>query len=122
MDNVVADRVNSEVSMELTGSSGILRVTNDGGVGFSLSRLWIITSANHNYADFEKGQAIWVEAGSSVIITLLGTTQTDPGDGSYSVQSMADGAGVYYVYPPSGQVTFKILTDLGNTAACQYNP
>jgi hypothetical protein len=112
MDTVVTDRVNSGVSMELTGSNDILLVTNDGGVGFSLSRLWIITSDNHNYADFEKGQAIWVEAGSEVSITLLGITQIDPVDGSY----LADGVGVYYGYPPSGKVTFKILTNFGNTA------
>jgi len=115
-DNLVLDRVNSLVSIRISGN--ILNVTNDGGVGFSLSRLWIITSGNHNYADFEKGQTIWVEGGVSMSITLTGTTQTDPLDGSYSVNSMVDPIEVYY-NPSEGDI-FRILTDLGNTAACQY--
>jgi len=115
MDTVISDRVNSPVSMELismSASGGILEITNYGGVGFSLSRLWIITQADHNYASFE-GDDIWVAGGAELNITLTAPTQTES-DGSYHV----DGLTVYY--GPSGETTFKILTTLGNTAAITY--
>jgi hypothetical protein len=121
MDNVLADRVNSLVGIKLfmddPPTSAVLQATNEGGIGFSLSRLWIITSGNHNYADFEKGQAIWLAAGSSVNITLTGPTDPSGPDGSYRVS----GSMVHYEVPSEG-VTFKILTALGNTAACSYSP
>jgi hypothetical protein len=123
MDNVLADRVNSPVGISLFVDDQVLQVTNEGGIGFSLSRLWIINSTDHNYADFEKGQAIWLAAGSSVNITLTGY-QLDL-DGSYLVDGWtsdpANRVKVHYGNP-SEEDTFKILTSLGNTAACSYSP
>ena len=126
MDNVVLNKVNSPVSIEIVNMSsptGVLKVTNKGGVGFSLSRLWIITSDSHNYASFEK-DAIWLAGGDTVNIILQGENQTDPDDGSYLVGAWTtDGVRVYYKVPSvEVKVTFKILTTLGNTAACRYSP
>jgi hypothetical protein len=115
MDSVISDRINSPVQIEIlnmSSSGGVLEVTNNGGVGCSLSRLWIITQDNHNYAPFEVN-ATWVAGGAKLNITLIGPTQFNP-DGSYQVEGLS----VYYV--PSVETTFKILTTLGNTAAVTY--
>jgi hypothetical protein len=114
MDNVLTDRVSSGVDIAFVdGTNAVLQVTNEGGIGFSLSRLWITTSNDHNYADFEKDQTIWVAGGSSLNINLTPPTTKDT-DGSYLV----DGLTVYYALPSEEvTVTFKILTTLGNTAA-----
>jgi archaellum component FlaF (FlaF/FlaG flagellin family) len=127
MDNVVLDRVNSPVSIvDSTSPPDLLKlqVTNNGGTGFLLSRLWIITDDNHNYADFENANvtARWLAGGASMNITLLGEDRF-AADGSYLVGApTADGIGVYYYHNPSVEVTFKILTDLGNTAAHKCIP
>lgn len=120
MDNVVLDKVNSPVSIEINATSDplILQVTNNGGVGFLLSRLWIITSVDHTYADFEKEYAIWVAGGDTVRITLDGDERYP--DGSYRVSQVSPGE-VRVYYEPSGEVTFRVLTRLGNTAAVTYS-
>jgi hypothetical protein len=117
MDGVISDRVNSPVSIEIVSvlpDSLVLQVTNEGGVGVSLSRLWVITQNDHNFAHFEE-DATWVAGGDKLNITLIFPTQY-ASDGSYMVNDQS----VYY--EPSGEVTFKILTTLGNTAAHKYVP
>ena len=98
MDNLVLDRVNSPVSIEIVDEESdpiILKVTNNGGVGIRLSRLWIIPSGGIptpvNLEEFD----IWV-----------------PGGASYEISRER----------PVEEITFKILTDLGNTASCQFSP
>ena len=116
MDNVVVDKLNSAVEVGFDGAS-TLTVTNKGGVGVALSRLWIIEPDNHNYADFS-GSTIWVAGGASVNIQLLGSAPLNS-DGSYRVGL----GGVYYPAAPYGQaVVFKIITSLGNMAAYQIVP
>jgi hypothetical protein len=117
MDSVILDRVNSHVSIEIvnvTLGSFILQVTNNGGVGFSLSRLWIITQDDHNYAHFEE-DTIWISGGDKLNITLISPTQYES-DGSYLV----NGLSVYYEPYANTTTIFKILTTLGNTAAVKY--
>lgn len=110
MDGVMADRMNSQVSIHISTDGSVLTVTNNGGVGVALSRLWIIDSS-HNYADLE-GQELWVGAGGTIDLNLVS------GGTPYSVT----GRDISYV-PPIGQtVTFKILTAMGNSAACKYTP
>jgi hypothetical protein len=125
MDGVVSDRVNSPVTIEKVEDNPTtgwlkLQVNNEGGVGCSLSRLWIIEKYDsveyHEYGDIEEISigARWLSGGASMNVTLL--------EGSGEAVIMDDGVGVYY-YKPSVEdveVTFKILTDLGNTAACKY--
>jgi len=124
MDAVILDRVNSHVSIEILSmneSGGVVEVANNGGVGFSLSRLWIIeknnTEQNHNYTDFNKTIPIstrWLSGGSTINVTLLA------GSPMYEAVVMDDEIWVYYTPPEVDEVTFKILTDLGNTAAVKY--
>jgi hypothetical protein len=113
MDNVILDRVNSAVDIEPL-SGYVLQVTNKGGVGFSLSRLWIIKSGDHNYANFTGGQ-IWLDGGESVNIELIAGPAQKESDGSYRVDFSSDPIAVYSD-PISGDAV-RVLTDLGNTAA-----
>ena len=91
MNDVLAEKMNSPVSIEWDNGRRCPVVTNNGGVNVALSRLWIITDANHEHQDLE----VWVAAGETVPIS---------------------------VPDPSGTVTYKIVTTLGNMAACRYPP
>jgi len=97
MDDLVLDRLNSPVEM-VGGVNQIsntlqLNVTNTGGVGVQLSRLWNITSEYPSYQDLE-AENIWLAGGETWEIDL----------GS----------------PPSENATFRIITELGNTASWKY--
>jgi hypothetical protein len=127
MDTVLSDRMNSQVSIqvvsmnitesEITHKPDMrLNVTNNGGVGVVLSRLWIIDGENvHKYADLEKGQEIWVYPGGVVELNLIEPIL--PGDDDFSFE--VDGLNIHYSPLRAGVfVTFKILTTFGNMAAC----
>ncbi len=94
MDDLVLDRLNSPVEMvgsiNQTSNTLQLNVTNNGGVGVWLSRLWNITSGYPSYQDYN----IWLAGGETWEIDL----------GS----------------PPSENATFRIITELGNTASWKY--
>ena len=100
MDDVIADKMNSPVSIQIvtmSPSGGVVNVTNNGGVAVALSRLWITTTEVHKPIELER-QNIWVSAGETVKINVPGPIS-------------------------SGEPTFfKILTAFGNTAACKYTP
>jgi archaellum component FlaF (FlaF/FlaG flagellin family) len=129
MDTVLSDKMNSQVSiqvvnMSVTDSDFRLNVTNNGGVGVVLSRLWIIDdSGHHYYADLEKEQPIWVYPGEAKELNLTGPTL--PGDDpefSLKVDFVGKTPIIYY-FPQEGQlIYFKILTTLGNMAACSSTP
>jgi archaellum component FlaF (FlaF/FlaG flagellin family) len=100
MDDTLADKMNSPISIQIVSifpRPTVVNVTNNGGVDVALSRLWIITSANHQAVDLEE-RGIWISPGETKEISGLPTMT------------------------PGVKVTFKILTTLGNTAACQYTP
>jgi hypothetical protein len=96
MDDLVLDRVNSHVSLigdfDLTTLN--LSVTNTGGVGVRLSRLWIISSGYPDPPEELEDDDIWLAGGET------------------------------YEFPsrplPVENVTFMVLTDLGNTASWKY--
>jgi hypothetical protein len=114
---------------EVCADSVALEVSDLGGSDTILSRIWIVTAtqtqgvqANHVFADLN-GTApndILVAGGSTRTIMLSNETQLTP-EGSISV---TDNAGILTVKyaPPAGQtVMFRVLTTLGNTAACSYS-
>jgi hypothetical protein len=117
MDNVLSEKMNSLVNIQIVNMNaskgpGVLNVTNNGGVGVVLSRLWIIDGNGHNYANLETGQEIWVAAGATVELYL--SEPDPPKHPAFSVE----GHTVYYDF--TIPVTFKILTIRGNTAACKF--
>ena len=88
-----------------------LKIHASGGRSVRLLRLWIIDESvnTHQYRDFEElfGE-IWVTGGSSLIISF--------GDEN----TFLDGTLSLAYTPTLGKEKFKILTDLGNTAATTY--
>ena len=101
-----------------------LEVTDLGGTDATLSRIWIVNATqtidgqtDHVYADMND---TLVPGGSTRTIMLSDQTIL-AGDGSILV---TDNLGILTVNyaPPSGQtVTFRVLSTLGNTAACTYD-
>ena len=83
-----------------------------GGRDVQLLRLWIIneTANEHLYFDFNDAleSEIWVPGGSSINIIFRDTNQTN--EGSITLDYS----------PILGEVRFRILTDLGNTAMTKY--
>ena len=107
MDDVVSDKMNSLISVEVIEMNVSkpadcrLEVTNNGGVGVTLSRLWISGTlkskeALHSYFDL----STWIDAGIAMPLLL------DP----------------TFIDDFSGTVTFKVVTTRGNIAACSIEP
>lgn len=106
-----------------------LEVTNLGGSDTILSRIWIISAtqthdvqADHMFADLN-GTApndILVAGGSARTIMLSNETQLTP-EGSISVTDNAGTLTVNYALPAGQTVIFRVLTTLGNTAACSVD-
>ncbi len=117
-------KMNSPVRIEVAdaGSPFVFEVTNLGGVDTALSRLWIVNSTDtgnekdHVYADLEPLN-VWVAAGSTRRLTLDSETILNE-DGSVNATLSNSEITIHYAPPPGQTVIFKILTKLGNTAAC----
>jgi hypothetical protein len=95
-------------SMQVCADWIAFRVTNLGGSDAALSRLWVITTTDHSYVDLNNTM---VAGGSSRMIMLNCETPLD------NVNDIV----VDYAASSGQTVTFKVLTTLGNTAACSYN-
>ena len=122
MDQVVADRMNSGIRMDVfSNDTDIwLTVVNVGGLDVSLSRLWIITDDEHLYADFGL-DVVHVGAGRQLNITISNVTGPVSG-GEVQVFGDLDPIVVQY-QPPVGYTTvFRMITKRANTAACSLTP
>jgi hypothetical protein len=119
MNNVLLERMNASVSMVATDEG--VNVTNNGGVTFALSRLWIIDVSQHYYADLENipSHRISVVAGQSVQINLNSTALL-PVTGSPIPVTWDDtlNCPVVQYAPPGHGITLRILTEFGSTASC----
>ncbi|UCH02441.1 MAG: hypothetical protein JSV20_01220 [Candidatus Bathyarchaeota archaeon] len=122
MDDVVADKVNSSIEVKVgwddSASTYVVNVTNRGGVGCGLSRLWIhTTEGDHVYADLEDIDGLgglWVSGGATVWLKLdIGAPEPS---GSVVDVDWVDAFAVVR-YPPEDGDVFKVLTTLGNSAA-----
>lgn len=111
INTVMADRVNSPVEMEFNASDGRLKVSVVGGRDVQLLRIWIteVDENNHIYIDFKDQlqEELWVAAGSHIHFVLGAQTRKSP--------IYPNTIEIGYQKAP-GEVRFKILTDLGNTA------
>ena len=90
-----------------------MNVTNRGGVDAKLSILWVdVASTNpgspdqfHGYFNLTQ-QNIVVSAGSSIPVPWSGSTSNINGE--------------HYDYQSGDILQLKMVTTVGNTAACQY--
>ena len=122
MDQVVADRMNSGIRMDVFSAEPDiwLTVDNVGGLDVCLSRLWIITDDEHLYADFGL-DVVHVGAGRQLNITISNVTGPVT-DGRVQVFGDLDPIVVQY-QPPVGYTTvFRMITKRANTAACSLTP
>lgn len=117
MNGALAEKMNSGVSIEVDDAGNGLVVTNDGGFEVCLSRLWLITGSGHFYADLEHYN-VRVAAGESVQVLFVDGA---PDSGNTLNAFVVDG-GVLVQYTVSDSVVCKVLTTLGNMAACTYAP
>jgi hypothetical protein len=117
MDQVVADRMNSGIRMDVfSNETDIwLVVVNVGGLDVSLSRLWIITDTEHLYADLGL-DVVHVGAGRQMNITI--DNMTDPVGDEVTVDYDSDPIDVKYQPPVGDTVVFRMMTKRANTAAC----
>jgi hypothetical protein len=121
MNNVLLERMNASVSMVATDEG--VNVTNNGGVTFALSRLWILdgTVSQHYYADLENitSHRISVVAGQTIQIRLNFTAP--PRVTGSPIPVTWDGTlncPIVQYAPPEYGITLRILTEFGNTASC----
>ena len=96
--------------MEVSADPLALKIHALGGRDIQLLRIWIVEveTDNHAYIDLEPLN-IWVSHGSYRWILFDDETVVHE-DGTIKIQYK----------PPSGEVRFKILTNLGNTATTSY--
>jgi hypothetical protein len=118
MNLVMSDKLNALVSldstMDLVGQDA-LKATAEGGRDVQLIRIWIIEVElnNHTVIDLEAEVAnpIWIAEGSYMYIIL----------GNQTRQIDARTLEIDYALGTvNGEVRFKILTNLGNTATTHY--
>jgi hypothetical protein len=112
MNDMYVQKINSPITISvISNNPNQLNVTNKGGVDAKLSILWVDVAANagnldkfHGYFNLTQ-QNIVVLAGSSIPVTW-----------SNAVNSF----GEHYSYQSGDSLKLKMVTTVGNTAACQY--
>jgi hypothetical protein len=112
MNDLYVQKINSPITISVMSNPYQLNVTNKGGVDAKLSILWVdVASANagspdkfHGYFNLTQ-QNIIVLAGSSIPVTWT---------------SALNSFGEHYSYQPGDSLQLKMVTIVGNTAACQY--
>jgi hypothetical protein len=113
---------------EVCADSIALEVTNLGGSDTTLSRIWIVNATqtanaqtDHVYADLNgTAPSDTLVAGGSMRTIMLSNQTKLASEGSILVTDNSGNFTLNYA-PPAGQVIFRVLTTLGNTAACSYN-
>jgi hypothetical protein len=107
MNNLYTQKINSPITVALTTDPYALNVTNKGGVDAKLCMLWINEKSPTGGPDIvhkHYGLVNVVPAGSSIEITLTGEHPD-------------------ILYDPTDKtVTFRVITTVGNSAACSYTP
>jgi hypothetical protein len=132
MNGVLAEKMNSPVSIELHKVEGLLvglNVTNNGGFEVRLSRLWLITGSgsatDHIYVDLENSTDggplnVRVATGAEIQLLFVGEEVVYNDDGSIRADPPQDDYVEVYYPVPDYPIRCKILTTLGNMAACKY--
>jgi hypothetical protein len=113
MNDLYVQKINSPITLSVISNNPFqLNVTNRGGVDAKLSILWVDVASNagspdqfHGYIDLTQYNYV-VSPGSSISV---------PWDGSSSNKD-----GGHYNYQSGDILQLKLVTAVGNTAACRY--
>jgi hypothetical protein len=99
MNDLYVQKINSPVTLAVESTSPfVLNVTNNGGLDAKVVRVWVCDSVSHNpYNVGDNGKVgLVIRAGSSALIENC--------------------------TKPSGPAVIKVVTTVGNIAACDYSP
>jgi hypothetical protein len=132
MNTVLAEKMNSPVSISVNKAENCLNVTNNGGFEVGLSRLWLVnatsgSATDHVYVDLEYGSSgqslnVRIASGATIRLVFVGESAVFNPDGSIQAEVHTNGE-VWVHYPvPDHEVRCKILTSLRNMAACTFYP
>jgi hypothetical protein len=114
MNDMYVQKINSPITLSVINNNpSQLNVTNKGGVDAKLSILWVeVASTNagspdrfHGYLDLTQ-QNFVVLAGSSIQVPWSGSASNSYGE--------------HYNYQSGDILQLKMVTTVGNTAACRY--
>ena len=124
MNTVLAEKMNTAVSIEVNDDKTGLVVTNNGGFEVGVSRLWLVnvtsgSATDHVYVDLEPLN-VRIAAGATIKLAFGGSIVFNP-DGSIPASLSGDDVTIWYP-APDHEVRCKILTSLGNMAACTITP
>jgi hypothetical protein len=100
MDNMYVEKMNTQITVSLTGGNSNLTVTNIGGSDVQLAMLW---------TDIESGPDQgyhYYDSSVNTIIIPAGLSQSIP---------LPQGT-------PTVKTVYTVVTSLGNTASCSYIP
>jgi hypothetical protein len=113
MNDLYVQKINSPITLSLVSANNpyVLNVTNKGGEDAKLSILWIdVAAANtgnpdqfHGYFPDQLNSV--VPAGSSIQVAWNGNA--------------LNGYGEHYTYQSGDKLQLKVVTTVGNTAACR---
>jgi len=116
MNNLYVEKINSPITISVWGNPEDyqLNVTNNGGLDAQLSILWVDVKSHstgsvdrfHGCFKLTSSQIV-VPAGSSKIIT-------------WNAAGTKNGDDVSYVPQTGDDVRLKLITTVGNSAACSY--
>ena len=131
MNGLLAEKMNSLVS--ISSVTGGLNITNNGGFEVRLSRLWLVnltsgSEKEHIYVDLENSTSgplnVRIAAGEAIHLEFMDALEfNDDEYGSIHAEYIKfDLVEIFYPVPSGHSVTCKILTTLGNMAACTYEP
>jgi hypothetical protein len=114
MNDLYAQKINSPITVSIMSDPYHLNVTNNGGVAARLSILWVTVNSPtagsldtfHGYFNLTQSNVV-IPAGLSKEIT-------------WNSYDTLNGEGARY-YPQTGDnVVLKVITTVGNSAACSY--
>ena len=121
---IMADKINSGVSLTrspnwnpLSGTLPILRMTSLGGKDVQLIRVWYVDDSlnQHGYEDVEDID-VFLAGGSYIDIKFIRSEGDVANYNPFTLELTMTLPDQY-----SGEVMFKVITDLGNSAAIRMN-
>jgi hypothetical protein len=111
MNDLYVQKINSPITLSLVSANNpyVLNVTNKGGEDAKLSILWIDVAATNTgnpdqFHGYDQLNNV-VPAGSSIQVAWNGNA--------------LNGYGEHYTYQSGDKLHLKIVTTVGNTAACR---